>query len=660
IFWYDEENDTEELCEGFGFDSEKGEYTCEDPDISFYPNATEPWYALKNVDDLASVSVSGNKLVVQVNAIGDYILTDGGSGCYGFRVDLPNLGVYTSTDRKMNKYDVVENWPHSIQAYKGRTSEEMYVLGWIDPEHYDENGVAKEDIDPWATDPASIKIHAGENVQWTWEDGNPVKYTEIENFIRVDEDNPVKYANGAVYGYPITLTDAIDRDFSIIMSHERIGKDRTEECGSGIAETHYDQLDVTYISLKELKVKTAPTKVEYIEGATFDPSGLVVEAVYEDGKTFELTKEEYEISIGDKSVTDKLATTDKAVTISYLGKTVEQPITVNEKTKVDLSKAAWNYTEAFTADGTEKKVEITGLPTDVVNVEYKNNKASAVGTYTAEAVITLKDESAYQFASEIPASLKSLAWEIKAPQTTPEPTPTTPTTPEPTPTAPTTPETPAGTIKAGDTATVKGSSYKVTSVKNNKKTVTYTAGDKKATKITVPATVTINGTVYKVTAIADKAFSGCSKLTTVTISSNVISIGKNAFSGCKKLTKVTIGKNVKTIGANAFSGCSKLKTLSMGANVTTIGDKAFYKCTALTKVTIPAKVSKIGKQAFYGCKNLKSITIKTTKLNSKNVGSNAFKGIYAKAAIKVPKSKLTSYTEVLKAKGVSSKAEIKK
>lgn len=202
-------------------------------------------------------------------------------------------------------------------------------------------------------------------------------------------------------------------------------------------------------------------------------------------------------------------------------------------------------------------------------------------------------------------------------------------------------------------------SYKVADTA--KKEVTYTApADKNAKTIIIPTAVTIHGSVYKVTSIADKAFSGCSKLTTVTISSNVTTVGKNAFSGCKKLTKVTIGKNVKSIGANAFSGCSKLVTVSMGANVTDIGDKAFYKCTALTKITIPSKVTKIGKQAFYGCKKLKTITIKTTKMSSSKVGSKAFKGIYAKATIKVPKSKLSSYKKLLKSKGVSSKAKIKK
>ncbi len=183
-----------------------------------------------------------------------------------------------------------------------------------------------------------------------------------------------------------------------------------------------------------------------------------------------------------------------------------------------------------------------------------------------------------------------------------------------------------------------GVTYEVTKSHAINGTVAYVEPDIDAKgAITVPAAVTVNGVTYKVT-----------------------SIKSNAFKGNKKITKVTIGKNVETIGKNAFSGCTKLKTVSMGANVKTISDKAFYNCTALTRIIIPSSVKKIGKSAFYGCKKLKIITIKTTKLNKKNVGSNAFKGIYAKATIKVPKSKLNTYKAMLKTKGVGKKVKIKK
>ena len=160
-----------------------------------------------------------------------------------------------------------------------------------------------------------------------------------------------------------------------------------------------------------------------------------------------------------------------------------------------------------------------------------------------------------------------------------------------------------------------GEKYTVETTDVTNATVSYTnPKNKNITKVVIPSTVTIDGITYKVTSIA-----------------------KNAFSGCKKLKNITIGKNVETIG-----------------------DKAFYKCTALTKITIPAKVSKIGKSAFSGCKKLKNMTIKTTKLTSKKVGSNAFKGTPKNAKVKVPKKSLNSYKKFLYKKGLNKKATIKK
>ena len=85
---------------------------------------------------------------------------------------------------------------------------------------------------------------------------------------------------------------------------------------------------------------------------------------------------------------------------------------------------------------------------------------------------------------------------------------------------------------------------------------------------------------------------------------------------------------------------------------------AFANCKKLKKVTIGTNVKKIGKKAFYKCSKLKSIRVKTTKLTS--VGSNAFKGIYKKAVIKVPKAKMSKYKKLMKKKGQAKTVRIKK
>ena len=92
--------------------------------------------------------------------------------------------------------------------------------------------------------------------------------------------------------------------------------------------------------------------------------------------------------------------------------------------------------------------------------------------------------------------------------------------------------------------------------------------------------------------------------------------------------------------------------------VTEIAANAFKKNKKIRKVVIPSSIEKIGKQAFYGCKNLKNITVKTTKLTKKRVGSKAFSGIHAKAAIKVPKKKLSAYRKMLKARGAAKKENV--
>lgn len=71
-------------------------------------------------------------------------------------------------------------------------------------------------------------------------------------------------------------------------------------------------------------------------------------------------------------------------------------------------------------------------------------------------------------------------------------------------------------------------------------------------------------------------------------------------------------------------------------------------------------MNSIGAQALAGCKRLKSMTIKTNALTAKSVGEKAFKGISAKAVIKVPAKKWKVYKKLMRAKGVGKKVKIKK
>lgn len=135
--------------------------------------------------------------------------------------------------------------------------------------------------------------------------------------------------------------------------------------------------------------------------------------------------------------------------------------------------------------------------------------------------------------------------------------------------------------------------------------------NKKASSIKIPDSVKYNGITYKVTSIGSKAFYKNAKLKTVKIGNQVTKIGASAFASNKKLASVTIGKGMKSIES-----------------------KAFYKDAKLKKVSI------------------KSSKLKTVK-------KSAFKGVYKKAKISVPKKKAKAYKKLLKKAGLPSKASVK-
>jgi hypothetical protein len=144
------------------------------------------------------------------------------------------------------------------------------------------------------------------------------------------------------------------------------------------------------------------------------------------------------------------------------------------------------------------------------------------------------------------------------------------------------------TVKKGDTYSKNKVTYQVTSTADGKQSVKVTEiKNKNVTEVTIPATISINGTSYKVTAIA-----------------------KNAFAGCTKLKKVTIGKNVTSIGKNAFSGDSKLKTIIIKSKVLTkVGENAFKGIPSNATIKVPSSKVKAYKKLLEGKGQGKKVTI---------------------------------------------------
>ena len=92
-------------------------------------------------------------------------------------------------------------------------------------------------------------------------------------------------------------------------------------------------ITVTPNPLIEIKVTKAPNKTKYVVGQNFDKTGMIITGKYQDESTQEI--QDYTIENGTN-----LKSNQTSVTIKYGGKTVDQPITVEEKsiTEIRVSK----------------------------------------------------------------------------------------------------------------------------------------------------------------------------------------------------------------------------------------------------------------------------------------------------------------------------------
>ena len=96
--------------------------------------------------------------------------------------------------------------------------------------------------------------------------------------------------------------------------------------------------------------------------------------------------------------------------------------------------------------------------------------------------------------------------------------------------------------------------------------------------ISIPESVTYEGVEYSVTSIGERAFDGCSGLTSLTIPNSVTTISDYAFKSCFGLTSLTIPNSVTVISNYAFKSCSGLTSITIPNSVTAIGEYAFRNC----------------------------------------------------------------------------------
>ncbi len=208
--------------------------------------------------------------------------------------------------------------------------------------------------------------------------------------------------------------------------------------------------------------------------------------------------------------------------------------------------------------------------------------------------------------------------------------------------------------------------------------------------VTIPFTITYNGTTYPVTSIGEwaffncevtevflpnsitkienGAFHDCNYLTKVDIPNSITSIGDFTFEDCRQLTSMNIGDSVSIIGDRAFNHCPNLSIITVNSNnpkydsrnncnaiietssntliagckntiipnsVTCIGIFAFCESSLLTEIDIPNSVTSIGDAAFYDCTSLTAINLGDSVTS---IGENAFSWCTSLSSINIPNS----------------------
>ena len=233
-----------------------------------------------------------------------------------------------------------------------------------------------------------------------------------------------------------------------------------------------------------------------------------------------------------------------------------------------------------------------------------------------------------------------------------------------------------------NTVTINNLKYKI----NNDYTASLVGYTDSPENLEISKNISYESYTFKVRSIGERAFYGCTSLTSVTIPDSVTSIGSSAFSGCTSLTSVnysgtksqwkaiTVGSdnyylthafikctdgiigNGNTVTVDSveyklnddytarvisYSGTPENITISESVwyegytfKVTSI-DSAFDGCTSLTSVTIPNSVTRINNKAFYNCTSLTSVKIPDSVTS---IGCYAFENCTSLTSITIPNS----------------------
>lgn len=145
-----------------------------------------------------------------------------------------------------------------------------------------------------------------------------------------------------------------------------------------------------------------------------------------------------------------------------------------------------------------------------------------------------------------------------------------------------------------------------------------------------------------ITSIPESGFYNSYTLKSIELPSNIITIGQNAFCGAS-FTSINL-QYISTIGNNAFSGCTKLSQITMPKNEYVMDGSTTFASTAITEIDL-SKAQLICSYAFLSCSKLTTVIINNETIPT-FVEYNPFHNCGALESIYVPASKVNDYKAI--------------
>jgi len=128
-------------------------------------------------------------------------------------------------------------------------------------------------------------------------------------------------------------------------------------------------------------------------------------------------------------------------------------------------------------------------------------------------------------------------------------------------------------------------------------------------------------------------------ITSIDLSTTTFTSASNCFSSCTRLSSVTLPSNMTALPSQLFNKCSALSSITLPNTLQSIGYGCFYQ-TGLASITIPNSVKQIGYGCFESCTSLTSCTYSTNE-NLTYIPDSCFRGCTKLSSFTVPSNVTT-------------------